>query len=277
MRYIALTALFFAFLSCNPHRVSAEIFINEFSSATSNDDWIEIYNSGPDSIDLSAYRIRDTSTSNTLDLEGILDPNNFKVFSWGNKLNNPGDLIKLLLKSNENQILYQIGYGSEGTLPAPTGAQTAGRKTDGDQEWVLFETGTKEQSNNGSSAAPTPSPTPSPTIKPTATPKPTKTPIPTPTKPEASKPSPTIAKTVSVTTSQKKKISESAKNENVPSPVLGASKSEKKTDSKENNDRVLVESASQNNIRYTALGFGITALICAIIFFIKIRKKQTGL
>lgn len=172
-----------------PQKAFAALFINEFSSATSNSDWVEIYNSDSSPVDLSAYILRDSTDSNKLDLSGMINGNSFQVFEWNNKLNNEGDTIKLL-KTDETSV-DQVVYGISGSVPAPSGTQTAGRSPDGSQTWVLFANDTKGSSNNSSTVVPTPTPTLVPTNTPTPTPTKAPTSVPTPT------PTPTLAPTPS--------------------------------------------------------------------------------
>ena len=151
--------------------------INEFSSADSSD-WIEIYNSGTEVVDLSLYRIRDLTTNNKLDLSGSLTPSGFASFDWSNKLNNGGDLIKLVLISDESTV-DQVSYGNQGGLTAPGSTQTGGRQTDGGSSWVVFNSSSKNTSNNSSSIFSPPTATPTKTPTPTKIPTPTKSPTPT--------------------------------------------------------------------------------------------------
>lgn len=169
-----------------PDESFASPVINEFSSSTS-DDWLEIYNPDATPADLSLYRIRDSTENNKLDLSGSLMPQGFIVFEWSNKLNNAGDIIKLVLIS-DNSSIDQITYGNQGGLIVPEVNQSAGRISDGAPNWTVFSSPSKGSSNNSSPAftppTPTPSKTPTPTKTPptpkTATNPPTK--IPTPTK-----------------------------------------------------------------------------------------------
>ena len=150
----------------------ASPIVNEFSSATSAD-WVEIYNPGADTVDLSQYRLRDLTSTNKLDLSGSLAPSGFVGFDWSNKLNNAGDLIKLVLISDES-IIDQVTYGDQGGISAPASTQTGGRKSDGAAEWVILSASSKGFSNNSSSvfspptATPTKTPTPTPIKIPTA-------------------------------------------------------------------------------------------------------------
>ena len=192
--------VFLSFLFSN--KVFAELYINEFSSFDL-DDWVELYNSGPDSIDLSLYILRDStdSDSNKLEPSGTLNSGSFIAVDWSNKLNKDGDNIRLFLKSNTSQVVSQISFGDSGNdAPKPNESQTSGRNPDGSSTWVIFSPATKSNTNNSTvipTATPVPSNTPTPTNAPTATktptptkiptqsptktPTPTKTPIPTPT------------------------------------------------------------------------------------------------
>ncbi len=168
-----------------PEKAFAALYINEFSSATSNSDWVEIYNSDSSPVDLTGFILRDSTESNKLDLSGTIGGNSYSVFDWNNKLNNDGDTVRLL-KTDETQV-DQVVYGGSGNIPVPTGTQTAGRQADGSPTWVLFANDTKGSSNNSATivptptVTPTPTNTPAPTQTPTPTPKPTNTPTPTPT------------------------------------------------------------------------------------------------
>lgn len=183
---IIVLLLFFSF----PSFTFAAIYINEFSSSASKSedpdwpDWIEVFNSGPDTVDLSEFKLRDSSATNKLSLAGIIQSNEFMVFEWGNKLNNSGDTIRLVRIIDE-AILDEIVYG-EDRLPSPNIGQTGGRENDGGENWVIFEKGSKGTSNNQTEKLPTPTSTPTPTIKPTSTPKPSPTPKPS----KASSPTP---------------------------------------------------------------------------------------
>lgn len=142
--------------------------INEFSSSTS-DDWIEIYNPDSIAIDLSSFKVRDSTENNQLDLSGILAPQSFTVFDWANKLNNGGDVIRLVQVS-DNFSVDQVTYGNQGGLIAPGIDQTAGRLTDGGGVWTIFTTSSKNSSNNSSAVFTPPTPTPSKTPTPTKSP-----------------------------------------------------------------------------------------------------------
>lgn len=131
--------------------VSAALFINEFVSntagTTADPDWVEVYNGGPDSVDLSLYRLRDAA-SNPKDLSGIINSGGFAAFDWSNRLNNTGDAVRLVLISDETTLVDQVGYGDAGTdVAAPLAGQSAGRSVDGRGTWAIFSSPTKGSAN----------------------------------------------------------------------------------------------------------------------------------
>lgn len=270
---VKIAIIIFSLIILSTRSAFANVYINEFSSS-SDPDWIELYNSGPSEIDLSLYRLRDESATNKIDLEGILAPDSFIIFDWSNKLNNPGDTIKIVLKTDEENIQDQISYGTKNdNLQAPAENQTAGRKTNGNSEWVIFTQNSKGLSNIESPILPSPTSTPTPTSKPTPTVKPPKTPTPNQ--------SFTTGDSIEIVPSLSSKPSISPKiislnNKDIPSPILGVSDSAKEKTKANKREKVLIESASKNNIRFAALGIGIIALACAILFFIKIKNKNAN-
>lgn len=94
---------------------SQQLVISEVYYAE-KDDWVEISNpsSSTTTVDLTQFRLRDTTKSNKVDLHGSLPPGGFAVFSFGNKLNNTGDTVRLVQISVEQDI-DTISFG-KGTL-----------------------------------------------------------------------------------------------------------------------------------------------------------------
>lgn len=175
--------------------VFSALFINEFTSDTSgtikDPDWVEIYNSGPSSVDLSEYRLEDLNAKNKKTLTGIIDPSSFATFDWANRLDKMGDVISLI-KINDSSLVDRVAYGDQGNdISAPTQGQSAGRSTDGEATWTIFVVATKSSTNN--SSTPIPTLTPIPTSSPTPTPTNTPTPISTPTTKPTSVPTATKA------------------------------------------------------------------------------------
>lgn len=194
-----LTALFYAYLFFFPKKAFATLYINEFSSDTAgsgaDQDWVEIYNSGPDAIDLSLYRLRDSTSSNKKDLSGNISGGSFSAFDFSDSLNKTGDTIRLLLISDDVNTVDQVIYGSGGSVGAPSTGQSGGRQTDGGGSWILFSSQTKGSTNNSSTPVPTATLTPTPSLTPTSVPTPTKTPTPTSTPKPAATSTPKPANT----------------------------------------------------------------------------------
>ena len=178
--------------------VLAQIVINEFSSATTSD-WVELYNQATESAQLDGLQIRD-STTNAKDLSGEIAPGGFYFISFYNRLDNGGDVVKLVGASET--VLDSIAYGGTDNICLPDEAGSIGRIPDGSQNIVRFQNSTQNSSNNSAliSACPTATPVPTATLAPTPTftptPKLTSTPTPTPTSPSST---PTSTPTKSIT------------------------------------------------------------------------------
>lgn len=99
-----------------PQPIISEVYYAE------TDDWVEITNplSSSASIDLSEYRLRDTTKTNKVDLTGSIPPGGFAVFSFGNKLNNAGDTVKLVRKADDSEI-RSLSFGKGGLCSASVG------------------------------------------------------------------------------------------------------------------------------------------------------------
>jgi len=244
---VALVLSFILFASSISSSLAAPL-INEFSSGTTSD-WVELYNEGSETIDLSLYRLRDLTATNKKDLSGNLDPGDFATFDWSNKLNNAGDLIKLVLISDES-IVDQTTYGDQGGIDAPDSTQTGGRKNDGGSQWVLFNSSSKGSSNNSSEVYVPPTPTNTPVPTPTKTPKPTKTPTPIKTKTVKTSTGSTSTSTINTNSNTKKNTSPSPKkptsgkitNESddiTKSNVLGVDEKDNKDQAGEDDDKNL--------------------------------------
>jgi hypothetical protein len=98
------------------HPIVSEVYYAE------KDDWVEISNpsSSTSTINLSQYRLRDTSKTNKVDLQGNLPPGGYAVFAFGNKLNNAGDTVRLVQVSNDLEI-DSLSFGKSAVCTAPVG------------------------------------------------------------------------------------------------------------------------------------------------------------
>lgn len=185
--FLAFIVLFFGNATKS---IAGDVVINEFFSNGSTD-WVELYNVSDSVIDLSTYRIRDSTSSNKIDLSGTINPHGFSAFDWSNNLNNSGDIIKLVSKQEDAVIFDQVAYGDQGNdVGAPAVNQSAGRITDGSGSFAILSSLSKGSTNSISSVVqstptldpptntPTKVPTPTKTLTPTRNPTPTKTPTP---------------------------------------------------------------------------------------------------
>lgn len=165
--------LFFFFFS--PKFIFAsEIVINEFAAVTEgtiqNPDWIELYNTGDNEINLNGWIIKDNTETNKIDLEGLICPKSFRKFNFSNRLNNDGDKIRLF--DDRGDLVEEIIYFSD-EIPRHEIGQSTSRSPDGSSNWVVLSEPTPSN-NECYFISLTPSPTP--TSKPTYTPTPTPTP-----------------------------------------------------------------------------------------------------
>ncbi len=267
--------LFFIF----PNKVFANLYINEFSSGTSDSDWVEIYNSDSNSLSLSDYILRDSTSSNKIILTGEIIGYGFAVFNWSNKLNNDGDTIRLLLKSDESSV-DQVIYGKDGDIVAPKDTQTGGRIPDGSSSALHLSVSSKGSSNNSASSVPIDTPTPTITPTPTRTPTPTKIPtskpiftskpIPTPTK------SPTVAAKTEIPSSRQIALVDEDVEAStaLPTSILGVSTQSATPapdEEKEENIKILGDTSSKIPIIFTIAGIFLGA--CAILAFFIYKKK----
>lgn len=276
MKKQILAFVWFLFLLLvNTSSILAAPVINEFSSSDSSD-WIEIYNSGTEASDLSLYRIRDLTANNKLDLSGSLNAGDFASFEWSNKLNKRGDLIKLILISDES-IIDQVSYGDQGGIGAPEVGQSAGRKSDGGSEWTIFTLSSRNSSNNSSPTLSPPSPTPTKTPTPTKSPTPTKTP--TVVKSSSGDVKATIAKTptptkIPIPSNQAQKTNNSAKITKEKQSSMGGALKVKEPSPKKSKE-VKVLGTKDNNFSVIMVVGGLFLLIAGGSWFgLKIIKEK---
>ena len=201
---ILLSYCFIIGLIIIPKKAIAFLKINEiFPRPSPGVDWVEIYNPSEEVVDLSNYTLTDAA-NNKITFSCFLNPKGFVSIDWGNNLNNAGDTLRL--KKGE-EIIDCVSYGNGANqscddlmispLPTPGYNQSLARVKDGDNDWVVLPSPTKDGPNDGSQKSPeaicivptpipSPSPTPTPPLSPTPTPQkllisPTITPTPLPT------------------------------------------------------------------------------------------------
>lgn len=263
-------------------RINAQLKINEVSSGT-NSDWVELYNLSDESKDLSQFEIRDSTDSNNLQMSGIIEPADYAVFDFSNKLNNGGDKVRLISKLS-GELIDEIAYGDNGNYPAADENYALARVPDGENDFVLAAF-SKGLSNNSQLIYHTP--TPSPTIAPTPpkTPTPIKTPTPTrsPTPTKTPTPIPTrVVQAVSNSTSSLESVAKSStptpdeKNEasssaTFPTAVLGDSDNE--IEEKDSDSEPEVTHRSAWDLKWFIIFGGLLLLTCGILFYLR-KKRQ---
>lgn len=156
---IALTA----FISCVDDKVfvddtggvvEATIKLNEILS-TGSPDWLELYNSGDEAVDLTGYALKDSNTKWTIPTMSIpaggyiafncdgLDTNGSTSF----KISSGGESISLFNKADE-----LIDEVTTPDMSSQTGL-TYGREVDGGSTWVVMSP-SKERANSNVNTAP---------------------------------------------------------------------------------------------------------------------------
>lgn len=187
---IAFSAIFL-FL---PKTVFAQVVINEFlSNPSSGPDWVEIYNTSDQEVNLHGWILDDEgTTTNMFEInEATISAHGFASFDVGNRLNNGGDTIFLLNVESQKIDSHHYGQLEDDTCE--------GRAPDGGS-WGNCSFCTKGSPNDCSLPTPTPTHTPTPTptpvsssdSTPTSTPTPTPKLIPTPTSPPTGEPTLTL-------------------------------------------------------------------------------------
>ncbi|OGE04773.1 hypothetical protein A3B51_03230 [Candidatus Curtissbacteria bacterium RIFCSPLOWO2_01_FULL_41_18] len=165
---------------------------------TSQKEWVELYNSGTDSVDLSPYWIDDDESlivdgsvqtgsadpgSDPKQLSGQILPGQFLIFEFSSYFNDDGDSVAFF--NNQGIKIDSYAYDDN-----PGVNVTFGRKPDGTGSWLVNCNPTPNQTNDCPAPAATPSPSPTPSTSSTSS---TKSPSPTP------KPSPSTLKLSSPT------------------------------------------------------------------------------
>jgi len=154
--------------------VFAQVVINKFSSDNGTD-WVEVYNTGGETIDLKGnnYQLRDTSSSgNPKDLDCLLSASKGYSIDWGNSLNKDGDRINLF---KEGVIVDCVAYGdgngffcgeeNKANLEKLVPGEYGVRDPTGIGNWVK----TSDSSKRGDSECLTSLPaTPTPSLSPTS-------------------------------------------------------------------------------------------------------------
>lgn len=190
---ICLLILFFLQFFIRPSLVSASVLINEIlPHPSSGADWIELYNTESTELDISGWKIQDSTGDLTPFPDGtkFSSPSAFYQIFASNRLNNGGDSIKL--KDKDGNIIDEKSYNQD-----PGEDISFGRYPDGSNNWGILTSSTANNSNSSLVPSPTVTPTNVPTAVPTSVP--TSTPMNTSAPTATSKPQSTPTKYISPT------------------------------------------------------------------------------
>lgn len=187
MKWLFCALPFLAF----PLSIKANVVINEFlpNPSAGNNEWVELFNTGTDQVDVSTYKLVDDGNhSKDLTTLGTISPSGFAVYEYTGDgwLNNSGDSVHL--KDSNGAALDDYTYTGN------TSENTSyGRYPDGTGSFSIQASSTKGTTNSGPVPTPTQTLTPEPTTVPTNTPSPSNTPTsaPLPTVTTAPTPKPT--------------------------------------------------------------------------------------
>lgn len=142
--------------------VNASVVLNEISP-TGDPEWVELYNTGEESVDLSGFTLWDAAGDTAdLMLEGTISAKSYLVFPHAKGWLNDSSKETLTLKDKDNQALDSVTYSS-----CKSGLSIA-RLPDGIGEWFMDVVATQGLVN----LFPSPTPSPSPDLSPTPSPNP---------------------------------------------------------------------------------------------------------
>lgn len=281
-----ITAILFGFLLFiifSRVTFAADIVINEFQVEPSSSQWVELYNKGISSVDISGWAIDDDGgTEKFIIPNGTqLNSNAFQVFesSKFNLNTSSSDTIRLL---NNDEVIDSYNYSK-----SPGSGISYGRITDGTGDWFTYNPPTKGASNNTVTPLPTTTPSPTntptpqpatPTSVPTNTPAPpsstpTKIPAPTTVTPTPTKqlsPSPTIVLPTApkITPYPTLKLDKSVLGQETIGNELSVSKIPSPT-------VVRIAGSSINNLGLIFIGIGGVFLIgCGILAFQTLKRTR---
>ena len=113
---------------------SGQVVVNEFS-ANGSDDWVELYNTTDQSIDVTGWNLRDSTATNHKALTGSIAAHGFMVVDFSNYLNVNQDTIRLL--NTSDAVIDTIDYNTSGAILYPGAGQTTARTWDGGSTWAV--------------------------------------------------------------------------------------------------------------------------------------------
>lgn len=126
------------------------VMLNEFvynPGELFNSEWIELYNAGPSSVDLTGWEIEDL-VGNDRDISSLGTINSIEIKSFdlpGPEFLNNSSSETVLLKDNLGNVIDSHDY-----TDTDTDDESIGRETDGGSTWKTCTIPSKGTSNNGS-------------------------------------------------------------------------------------------------------------------------------
>ena len=238
---------------------AADVVINEFLAEPSNSQWVELYNTGSSSQDISGWVIDDggsPSSKYSIPSNTQLPAGACLVFSSGSFYFNTASSDSAQLIS-DTTVIDQYAYSkSSGS------GVSFGRSPDGTGGWTTFMSPSPGSLNStGDPCLPAATPTPAPTSTPTSTPAPTVTPTRTPTQTPTKTPTPTVKPTATATPRPSLTASVSA--------VLGA------TDSPEIAS-VEADTKTKPSVKPLVISLLFVGIGCAILSLVFVWKKRNA-
>lgn len=179
---------------------AADVVINEFLIDPTTTQWVELYNIGSGTVNISGWIIDDAgseSTKFTVPENTLLPSKSCLVFSSGNFNFNKSSADGARLFSGDT-LLESYSY-----TKSPGENITFLRIPDGSGEWATGSASPGSFNSSGDPCLPPPTPTPTPTLTPTPTPNPTAAPSNSPQPTQTTAPTATITPSKTPTPTRK--------------------------------------------------------------------------
>lgn len=157
-----------------PPTTYPQLFINEImpdnesvleDDQGEHDDWIEIYNSNDEAVNIAGWYISDDARNLQLFSFAYSDPASTTIpakdflILWADEQPGQGALHlnfrlsstgeSIYLSANGSNVVHQVSYGPDGNAASPGTDRSAGLETDGGSNWKTFITSTPGYSNEG--------------------------------------------------------------------------------------------------------------------------------
>lgn len=132
--------------SSNYHK-PGNLLLNEIltNPADEKNEWVEIYNSSSQKINLEKWVIEDDAPQQVANPTDTIQAKQREVIEWGSSyLNNSGDVVKLKYNTSTQD---KIAYGDEGSINTLQEGETIVRDPDNKDNFYLTNTTTKGQTN----------------------------------------------------------------------------------------------------------------------------------